>query len=154
MQLPLDSLDLRLLQAVQIDGSLSNVELAERINLSASQCARRLDRLKRDGYIDRVVTVLNPLRFGLTIMVHTSISLRSHDQATNTAFKAFVLEAPEVLECYAETGEADFILKILVRNLSELNQFFDRLLNHTGGVGAMKSGVVMSTIKQTTALPL
>ena len=154
MHLSLDSLDLKLLQAIQVDSALSNVELAERINLSASQCARRLERLKREGYIERAVTLLNPLRFGLTIMAHTAISLRTHDQATNIAFKTFVLEAPEVLECYAQTGDADFLLKILVRNLSELNQFFDRLLNQTGGVGAMKTGVVMSTIKQTTAIPL
>ncbi|MBN9415300.1 AsnC family transcriptional regulator [bacterium SCN 62-11] len=154
MQLSLDILDLRLLSAVQQDGALSNVELAERVNLSASQCARRLERLKREGYIDRVVTMLNPLKFGLTILVHTAISLRRHDTATNTAFKEFVCAAPEVLECYAQTGDADFLLKILVRNLSELNEFFDRLLNATGGVGAMQSGVVMSTIKQTTAIPL
>jgi Lrp/AsnC family leucine-responsive transcriptional regulator len=154
MQLSLDRLDLRLLAAVQQDGSLSNVELADQINLSPSQCARRLERLRREGYIERVVTLLSPQKFGLTILVHTSISLRLHDTATNAAFKDFVCEAPEVLECYAQTGDADFLLKILVRNLSELNQFFDRLLSATGGVGAMQSGVVMSTIKQTTEIPL
>ena len=150
----LDEVDIRILGAVQRQGDLSNVELAAEVHLSASQCARRLEQLRRNGYIDRVVTILRPESFGLQVMVHTAISLHTHELAVNAAFHRFVQEAPEVLECYAQTGDADFLLKIIVRDLGALSSFFDRLLKATGGVASMRSGVVIKTIKQETALPL
>lgn len=152
--LPLDRTDIRLLSAIQEDASLTNVELGERIHLSPSQCARRLDRLRREGYIDRVVTLLDPARFGFTILVHTAISLRTHENDRNRAFMAFVQDSPEVLECYSHTGDSDFIMKIIVGSLDDLSAFFDRMLHVTGGVASMRSGVVMKTIKHTTAIPL
>lgn len=145
--LSLDRIDFRLLAAIQQNADLTNVELGERAHLSPSQCARRLDRLRREGYIERTVTLLDPARFGLTILVHTAISLRTHDPERTAAFVAFVKTAPEVLECYAQTGDADFMMKIIVSDLRDLNAFFDRLLLVAGGVAAMRSGVVMRTIK-------
>ena len=150
----LDAIDIGILAALQKQGDLSNVELGERVHLSASQCARRLEQLRRNGYIDRVVTILRPQMFGLKIMVHTAISLHTHELEVNAGFHRFVLEAPEVLECYAQTGDADFLLKIIVHDLEELSRFFDRLLSVTGGVASMRSGVVIKSIKEETALPL
>jgi len=150
----LDDTDIRILAAIQQRGDISNVELAALVHLSASQCARRLDQLRRDGYIDRVVTLLNPVRFGLNTLVHTAISLHRHEVELNDRFREFLRSAPEVLECYAQTGDADYLLKILVSDLAALSEFFDRLLTAAGGVAAMRTSVVLKTIKQQSALPL
>ena len=150
----LDDTDIRILAAIQRRGDISNVELASLVHLSASQCARRLEQLRRAGFIDRVVTLLDPLRFGLNTLVHTAISLHHHEVESNERFREFLRNAPEVLECYAQTGDADYLLKILVSDLEALSNFLDRLLAATGGVAAMRTSVVLKTIKQQTALPL
>lgn len=153
-RLPLDSIDVRILSVLQEQADLSNVDLADLVHLSASQCARRLERLRREGFIRQVVALLNPEHFGLNVLAHTSVSLRSHELQANHAFKQFIQDAPEVLECFAQAGDADFLMKVLVPTLADLNAFFERLLVATGGVADMRSGIVMNTVKRVTAIPL
>ncbi|GJD53214.1 DNA-binding transcriptional activator DecR [Methylobacterium crusticola] len=150
----LDAFDVRILSTLQRRGDISHVELAEVVCLSASQCARRLDRLRRQGYIERVVALLSAERLGFGVMAHTLISLRTHDEAHNAAFHRFVREAPEVVECFAQTGDADLIMKVVARDLGHLSRFFDTLIAATGGLAALRSGIVLKSIKRTTELPL
>lgn len=150
----LDSFDLRILRAIQHDATLTHAKLAESVHLSASQCARRLDRLRTDGYLERTVTILSRERLGLAVMAHVSVSLREHSSGSNDAFHQFVREKPEVLECYMQSGEVDLMLKIAVRDLAALADLLDQLVSITGGVTALKSSIVLRAIKATNELPV
>jgi DNA-binding Lrp family transcriptional regulator len=150
----LDGFDLRILAAVQQRGDISHVDLAERVHLSPTQCARRLERLKEQGYIRQIVAILDPELVGLTVVAHSLVSLRSHDEAANAAFRKFILGASEVVECYSQTGDADFLMKVMTRDLPHLSDFVDRLIAAAGGLASLRSSIVLKTVKKTTELPL
>ncbi|WP_291692998.1 Lrp/AsnC family transcriptional regulator [Bradyrhizobium sp.] len=148
----LDAFDIRILRAIQRAGDLTHAQLAEQVHLSASQCARRLERLRQSGYIDRTVTLLNRERLGLAVLAHVLVSLREHQGAQNQAFRQFVIDAPEVLECYMQSGDIDLILKVAVRDLEGLGDFIDRLIAVTGGLAALRSCIVLRSIKTANEL--
>ncbi|MEL7729367.1 Lrp/AsnC family transcriptional regulator [Citromicrobium bathyomarinum] len=150
----LDSYDLRLLDAIQRDASLTNAKLAEHVHLSASQCARRLDRLRSDGHIERTVAILSRERLGLAILAHIMVGLREHTRDQNDAFQRWVRDTPQVLECFMQSGEVDLILKVAVSDLGELADLIDRLIAITGGVTALKSSIVLREIKSGPELPI
>lgn len=150
----LDPFDVRLLRTIQRDGDLTNAQLSAQVHLSPSQCARRLDRLRQAGFIERTVTVLNRDRLGLSILAYVLVSLREHEQAQNEAFRRFVIAAPEVLECHMQTGDIDLILKVALRDLDAFAEFLDRLIAATGGLAALKSSIVLRSIKSGNELPV
>ncbi len=150
----LDAFDLKILAALQRQGDLSHVQLATLVHLSATQCARRLQRLRAEGHIRRVVAILDPARMGVGVMAHTMVGLRSHDAAANAAFRDFVSRADEVVECWSQTGDADFLMKILVRDLAHLSDVLDRLIAVTGGLASLRSSIVLKELKATTEIPL
>jgi DNA-binding Lrp family transcriptional regulator len=150
----LDSFDMRILAAMQARGDISNVELAEAVLLSPTQCARRLQRLRAEGYIRSVVALLDPVRLGFGVTAHTLVQLRSHDEPTNTAFRRFVTETDEIVGCWSQTGDVDYLLRIVVRDLSHLADLIERLEAVTGGVASLRSSIVLREFKQSTALPL
>lgn len=150
----LDSFDVKILAQLQAQGDLSQVELSDRVHLSASQCARRIARLKQDGYIARFVAVLDPEKLGLTIRAHTYISLRVHEEAANRKFRSFIKLRPEVTECYAQTGEADYFLKLCVRDLVALNDILNEIIAATGGLVALRTSIVLEEVKRTTEISL
>ena len=150
----LNSYDLRLLNAIQRDASHTNAKLAEHVHLSASQCARRLDRVRSDGYIERTVAILSRERLGLAILAHIMVGLREHTREQNDAFQQWVRDTPQVLECFMQSGEVDLILKVAVRDLGELADLIDRLIAITGGVNALKSSIVLREIKSGYELPI
>lgn len=150
----LDTFDLRILRAIQHDATLTHAKLAESVHLSASQCARRLDRLRADGYVERTVTMLSRERLGLAVLAHVSVSLREHTRDRNDAFQQFVRDTPDVLECYMQSGDVDLILKVAVRDLAALADLIDQLISVTGGVTALKSSIVLRALKATNELPV
>ena len=103
----LDSYDLRILGTLQHDGRLSNVELGERVALSASQVSRRVSRLIEEGYIQRFQAVLDPARIGIGLTAYCLVTLKIHGTGGQEDFHRRVKALPEVLECQALTGEAD-----------------------------------------------
>jgi Lrp/AsnC family leucine-responsive transcriptional regulator len=149
---PLDDFDIRILRAIQRSGDLTQAQLAERAHLSASQCARRLERLRQRGYIDRTVTLLNRESLGLAVLAHVLVSLREHQGEQNEAFRSFIMDAPEVLECHVQSGDIDLILKVAVRDLTALADFIDRLIAVTGGLAALRSSIVLRSIKTANEL--
>jgi Lrp/AsnC family transcriptional regulator, leucine-responsive regulatory protein len=149
---PLDDFDIRILRAIQRSGDLTQAQLAEKAHLSASQCARRLERLRQKGYIDRTVTLLNRERLGLAVLAHVLVSLREHQGEQNEAFRSFIMDAPEVLECHMQSGDIDLILKVAVRDLRALADFIDRLIAVTGGLAALRSSIVLRSIKTANEL--
>lgn len=154
MSIDLDKFDLHLLAELQIDGHASNAMLAERIHLSPSQVSRRIQRLEQAGYIERYSALLRPAAVGLGVTAFTSVSLERHGEVHTDAFNQAVRDMDEVLECFAITGEADYLLRIVAPDLAALSEFMLHRLMRLAGVRSVKSSVVLNEIKRTTRLPL
>lgn len=150
----LDAADLRLLAALQRQGRASNILLGEAIGASASQVSRRLARLEEAGVIEGYAALLKPEAVGLTVMAVSLVSLERHAEAVVHDFEAFVAAAPEILDCYAITGEADFVLRVVVADLAALADLISRRLLRLAGIRSVRSSIVLQRIKQTPVLPL
>ena len=153
-QVELDRLDVKILEALQQNGRLSNVELSEVVHLSPSQCQRRRQKLEESGIIQRYVAQLDPEKVGLGVMALVSVSLDKHSEKIAEEFRAAIVEYPEVLECWGVAGDADYMLKVIA---SDLKAFADitlhRLLN-LPMVSNVKSNLLLQTLKSTTELPV
>ncbi len=154
----LDRIDRRLLELLQQDGKLSNQELAERVNLSPSPCLRRIRRLEELGVIKQYVALLDPTKLGLGLLAYATVRLEKHGEAHQHSpvdtFRHAVKGWPEVIACYAMTGEMDYLLRVEVQDLEHYSRFvMDQLLRHPAVVD-VKSSFALERIKDTTALPL
>ena len=149
----LDKTDLKILQVLQENGRLTNVELSERIALSPSPCLRRLKQLEDAGIIRQYAALLSPaaVHLGLQAFIRVSIS-KAKDARED--FAQSVQEWPEVLSCFALTGETDYLLHTFFPDMNAFSHFvLDTLLSHPG-VQDAKSSFVLKELKNTTALPL
>lgn len=150
----LDRTDLRILDVMQQHGRLSNQEIAERVSLSPSPCLRRIRRLEELGVIRGYVALLEPKKLGLGLLAYVSIKLEKRGKMPMEEFKARVQTWPEVVACYAMTGEMDYLLRVHVGDLEHFSRFvMERLLKQPGVVD-VKSSFALERIKDTTALPL
>ena len=150
----LDRIDLLLLAELQRDGRVANAELAERVHLSASACLRRVQRLERDGVIAGYRAELDPDRLGLGLHAFVRVQLRQHDPQTVEAFARSVNEWDEVVACNALTGDMDYLLQVMVRDLDHFSRFLlDRLLGQAG-VEDVNSSFVLRRVKPMHGLPL
>lgn len=150
----LDGFDLKILEALQKDGRLTNNELADRIALSASQCSRRRSRLEAEGYIQGYQARLDRHKVGLDLLVVVSVTLATHNRDNARRFAALVNDLPEVLEAYALTGEMDYHLKVATRGLSGLSRFVNDVLLPHESVQHVKTSIVLDTLKNFDGLPL
>jgi Lrp/AsnC family leucine-responsive transcriptional regulator len=150
----LDRTDLRILEALQQNGRLSNQELAEQVALSPSPCLRRVRRLEERGVIQRYVALLDPEPLGLGLLAYVSVKLEKRGKMPMEDFGARVQAWPEVLACYAMTGEMDYLLRVRVENLQHFSGFVMNQLLRQPGVVDVKSSFALQKIKDTTALPL
>ena len=150
----LNRTDRRLLELLQRDGSLTNLELAGRVNLSPSACLRRVRSLEKAGVIRRYVALLDPRKIGLGLMGFVTVKLEKRGRMPTDAFARAVKDWPEVLACHALTGDMDYLLRVQVEGLDHFSRFvMDSLLKHPG-VLDVKSSFVLEEVKETTALPL
>ena len=150
----LDSFDIRILNALQRDARLTNQELADEVNLSASQCSRRRQRLDEEGFITGHHAVLDRERMGFGLTVFISVMLNTHNRANAHRFAELMKRLPNVLEAHALTGEMDYQIKIVIRSLRELSDIInDELMPHEA-VQTVKSSIVLNTIKETSAVPI
>ena len=145
--------DRRILAELQRDSRLTNQELADKVGMSSSATWRRVKSLEEAGIIDRYAAIVNPRKagFGLASMVH--ISLARHEQTNVEHFIHEVLQHPEVLECFATSGEADFHLRVVVEDIDAYNAFLDDFIFRLPGVSQVRSNIVLKEIKADTALP-
>ncbi|HEX6980968.1 MAG TPA: Lrp/AsnC family transcriptional regulator [Alphaproteobacteria bacterium] len=150
----LDPFDIRILAALQANARLSNVELSKQVHLSASQVQRRLQRLVADGYVSAYTAVLDRDRIGLGVLAFTNVSLERHGGTVVTGFDQAVRDMPEILECYAVTGEHDYLLRIVAPDLHTFSEFLMHRLMTLPGVRSVRSSVVLQEIKHTTTFPL
>ncbi len=150
----LDRTDLLLLAELQRNGRLTNADLAERIHLSASACLRRVQRLERDGVIAGYRADVSAERLGLGLQAFVRVQLKHHDSAAVAGFAALVNGWEEVIACHALTGDMDYLLQVVVRDLEHFSRFLlDRLLNQPA-VDDVNSSFVLRTVKADRGLPL
>lgn len=152
--LDLNSFDLALLDALQRNGRETHHQLAEHIALSPSQIGRRLQRLEAGGVIEGYRVVLRPEALGLAVTAFTTLRLKHHGDHVIEKFQAEIDLLPEVLECHAVVGEADYLLRIVVPDLNALSAFVMKRLMQVPGVENVRSNIVLSAFKRSNALPL
>jgi len=149
-----DGYDLAILRAVQRDGRLTNVALSEAVNLSPSQCSRRLARLEREGVIRGYHAQLAPGAVGLDVVAFVSVTLEKHRSNSAAAFHEAIAGRPEILDCWSVTGDADYLLRVVAPDLKRFSRFLmDRLMT-LPGVSHVRSSIALDEIKSTTELPL
>lgn len=150
----IDDADRRILRAVQADSSRSTAELAEVVGLSQPACWRRLQRLRESGVIVRETAVLDRERLGYGIVVYAMVKLSNVARGNLAGFAEAIRAMPEVVECHVLMGMADFLLKIVARDIQAYERFFFERLSSLEGVQDVTSSVAMSEIKGGTGLPL
>jgi Lrp/AsnC family transcriptional regulator, leucine-responsive regulatory protein len=149
----LDDLDWKLLAHLQKDARVTTAELARQFHLSAPGVQKRLRRLEEHGVIEGYITVINREAVGLDLMCFVLVMLAHHRPDSVKKFRTGVTALPEVLECHNLTGEFDCILKVVVANHQELQQFTERLMK-IGGVDRVRTSIVLEEIKSGASLPL
>lgn len=157
-EIELDRTDYRILTELQRDGRLSNQELADRVALTPSPCLRRVRRLEKLGVIQRYVALVDPPKVGIGLSAFIEIRLQKHGGGGNPKpiadFQRQVQLWPEVVACYATTGDMDYLLRVQVRDLAHFSRFaMDTLMQHPAVVD-MRSSFVLTTLKETTAVSL
>ena len=144
----------RLLDAMQKDTTLSQIDLAELSGKSRTSVWRWIREVEEAGIIDRKVALLNPAEIGLQIHVLLSVSMVKHSVQTRREFEAHVQTLPEVMECYSVSGDRDYVLLIISRDMESYNEFLNtRILDHPS-VHSASSSFALRREKYTTALPL
>ena len=150
----LDATDRRILGHLQDNARLTNAELAELVEMSASPCWRRVRALEEAGTIRRYVTLLSPESAGLPVSVFVYVSLEKQVESALEAFERAVRERPEVMECYLITGDADYLLRVVVADLAAYERFLMEHLTRVPGVASIRSGFALKQVKYSAALPL
>lgn len=151
----LDRTDLRILAELQRDGRLSNQELADRVSLSPSPCLRRVRRLEEQGFIKKYVALIDAAKVGLGLLAYVNIRLNKHSGSSHAPMSDFARDVqlwPEVVECYAMSGDMDYLMRIQVADLAHFSRFaMDTLMRHPAVVD-MRSFFALQQIKETTEL--
>jgi Lrp/AsnC family leucine-responsive transcriptional regulator len=172
-KITLDKTDRKILSILQEDGRLSNQDVAEQVSLSPSPCLRRIKRLEEEGVIRQYVALLDPDKIGLGLLAYVNVRLEKHSDAAAAAhstaralgalpgtvspredFAVAVAQWPEVVACYAMTGEMDYLLRVHVEDMDHFSRFMMATLLRHPAVLDVKSSFALQRVKDTTALPL
>ena len=150
----IDSTDRRVLVILQRQGRMSNADVAERVNLSASACHRRIQRLEAEGYIKDYVALLDPRKLQKPTTVFVEITLSGQADEILDSFEKAVARVPDVLECHLMAGSADYLLKVVADSTEDYARIHRQSLARLPGVAQMQSLFALRTVFKTTALPL
>ena len=150
----LDAIDLKILRELQRDGRMTNVELAERVGISAPPCLRRVRALEEEGVIRGYHADLDPSKLGFAITVFAMVSLKSQAEEDLRAFETHMRSLPEVRECHMLNGEIDFILKIVSKDLQSFQEFLTSKLTPAPNVASVKTSLTIRTAKHEPGVPL
>lgn len=154
IKMKLDSLDLRILDELQRNGSLTNVELAKRVHLSPSPCLARVKALEATGVINRYVAIASAAALGLDLNVFISISLKSQSKESLAEFERRIAEHDEVMECYLMTGDSDYLIRVALPDIGALEKFILEQLTPIPGIEKIRSSFALKQVRYKTALPL
>jgi DNA-binding Lrp family transcriptional regulator len=149
-----DTFDLKILAALQDDGRLTNQELADVAGLSASQCSRRRMRLEEDGVISGYRAQLSGGALGFELIAFIQITLATHSPDNAKKFRSLVNRVDEIQEAYALTGDADYLLKVVLRDLKSLSDIVNNVLMPHQSVAHVRSSIVLDRLKESAKLPL
>ncbi len=152
--LDLDAIDRRIIAALQADGRLSNVQLAERVGLSPSPCLRRLKRLEREGYIEGYRAVLRRGRVGLGLTVFVGVKIDGHANDRAEAFQEVIINMPEIIACHLVAGDVDYLLEVVVPDLEHYQQYLVGKLLNLSIIREVRSNIAIQTLKAGAPLPL
>lgn len=150
----IDQFDRKILSLLQEDARLTNNDLSERVNLSPSQCSRRRQRLEEAGLIKGYRAVLDRERLGFPLVNVISVTLATHNRDNARRFAELLRGLPEVQEAHALTGEMDYVLKVVTRDLKSLSEFVNDVLLPHESVQHVKTAIVLETLKEAGPLPL
>ena len=150
----LDETDVQILHMLQNDGRITNAELAKRVGLSPPSVLQRVRALEKSGLIRGYVALLEPERLGLRITALVMISLSLHQEQPIERFRKSIQEIQEITECYHVSGDFDFLLKVVVRDMRAYEVFLREKLSKIKGIGKITTNFVLATNKQTTQIPL
>jgi Lrp/AsnC family transcriptional regulator, leucine-responsive regulatory protein len=150
----IDAIDQRILAELQQDGRLTNVELAERVGLSASPCLRRVRLLEKARIIRGYHAAVDQVKVGLPVSVFVSVRLEKQREDAMKRFEAAVRRFPEVLECYLMTGSRDYLLRVVTKDLTDYERFLKATLTRIDGVASIESSFALAQVKHTAVLPM
>ena len=150
----LDSVDISILTELQENGRLTNAELAERVGLSPSACHRRVKTLESAGVVDRYVAILSEEALGRGITVYVQVTLDNQKRETLQGFEDAVTHVPEVMECYLMSGEADYLVRVLVRDANDYERVHREVLSALPGVARLNSSFTIRRVFSRTTMPV
>jgi DNA-binding Lrp family transcriptional regulator len=149
-----DALDAKILALIQEDAGLSVAEVAERVGLSSSPCWRRIKRMEEAGVITGRATLLDREKLGLNFEVYATLKLSLPTKENLDAFEAAIRSWPEVVQCATVTGEADYVMRVITRDMHAFDEFLREKVLALGVVSNVQSRIVMRSVKNSTAVPL
>jgi Lrp/AsnC family leucine-responsive transcriptional regulator len=150
----LDEIDTKILRVLQERARISNVELADQVGLSPAPCLRRVRALEQAGVIRRYVTLLDPTSVNLGVTVFVQVKLDLQVEGRLEIFEQAIMGRPEVLECYLMTGDADYLLRVAIPDVSAYEHFLRDCLTRIESAAGIKSSFALKQVKYLTALPL
>ncbi len=150
----MDQKDQQIIRALQRNGRMTNQDLAAEVNLSPSPCLRRLRLLEQSGTITGYSANIDAKAYGLSVTVFVHVKLKSHTEATVKQFELNIARVDQVLECFVMTGASDYLLRVVVADLSDYEDFVRRRLHPIGGIASIDSSFVYGVVKQSNVFPM
>ena len=150
----MDRTDIRILDTLQGNGRISNQSLAETVGVSTAACWRRVRALEESGVIEGYAALLSRPKVGLNLCAFVHVTLARHVKESTTPFEEAIMERPEVMECFATTGDADFILRVVTASIDSLDKFLAEFLFALPQISQVRSNIALRELKLNTALPL
>ncbi|WP_224814184.1 Lrp/AsnC family transcriptional regulator [Hasllibacter sp. MH4015] len=150
----MDAKDRQIIRALQRNGRMTNQDLAATVNLSPSPCLRRLKLLEQSGAIVGYSASIDAAAYGLPVTVFVSITLTGHTEAVVKQFEQEIRRVDQVLECFVMTGTSDYLLRVVVKDLSDYETFVRKRLHPIGGIGSIDSRFVYGVVKKTNVFPV
>lgn len=150
----MDTIDRKIVRALQKDGRMTVIDLADHVGLSPTPCARRLDRLQRDGLITGYAAQVDPELLGYGVTIFISVELEKQDRSAIDSFEKAIRRCDEVMECYLMTGSRDILLRVVARDLKAFDAFLEQRLMQIRGIRNLRSNFALRTMVKREALPL
>lgn len=150
----IDAVNVQILDLLQDDGRMTNAKLADHLGMSETPSWRRLKRLEEDGIIEGYQANLNRRKLGLGVMAFVQLSCSEHDQAATAEFRRIIEATPNILACHNTTGEDDFLLIVVARDLDDYSAFIDNTLRRLPGVTGIRSNLSLKEMKASYRLPV